>query len=313
MRRILLTAMVIIASIATAASGPAGADRGDDAVVRAVEQLTRSNQWTLESSVPLTFPTHHPQGFARWGDRLFMSTVEIIERPVIGPTPDGYDRTPGRGVGHLLVTDLAGRLQADIVLGEGHKYHPGGIDVDERGTVWVPVAEYRPNSHAMVYAVDARTLAVREVFRFDDHVGGIVRDTTDGKLHGVSWGSRRLFTWSTSGRLLHRTDNESHFVDYQDCAAHSARKAICTGITEYRNPPFGGGRFDLGGIAVVDLRDSTVGHEVPVTVLSPAGHALTRNPVHLEVIGDELHLWAAPDDGEEPGGTTLLHYSTPLR
>jgi Family of unknown function (DUF6454) len=311
MRRVLLTAIVIIAGLTLTSSGLAGAQRDDDPVVRAVEQLTRSNQWTLRDSVPLSFPTHHPQGFARFGDRLFMSTVEIIERPVIGPTPDGYDRTPGRGVGHLLVMDLQGHLQADIVLGEGHKYHPGGIDVDQDGTVWVPVAEYRPNSHAMVYAVDARTLAVTEVFRYDDHIGGIVRDTTDGKLHGVSWGSRRLFTWTQSGLLLNRTANESHFVDYQDCAAYDSGKAVCTGLTEYRNPP-ATGRFDLGGIAVLDLHTSAVGHEVPVTVLSPASHVITRNPVHLEVVGTELHMWAAPDDAEEPGGTTLLHYSTPF-
>jgi len=307
----MLTTFVIIAGLVLTSSGLAGAHRDDDPVVRAVEQLTRSNQWQLERSVPLAFATHHPQGFARFGDRLFMSTVEIIERPVIGPTPDGYDRTPGRGQGHLLVMDLDGRLQSDIPLGEGHMYHPGGIDVDSSGTVWVPVAEYRPNSHAIVYAVDARTLAVREVFRYDDHVGGIVSDTTDGKLHGVSWGSRRLFSWTPSGQLLRRAANESHFADYQDCAAYDFHKAVCTGITEYRNPP-ATGRFDLGAIAVLDLLSDTVGHEVPVTVLSPAGHAITRNPVHLEVVGGALHLWAAPDDADEPGGTTLLEYSTPL-
>jgi hypothetical protein len=57
---------------------------------------------------------------------------------------------------------------------------------------------------------------------------------------------------------------------------------------------------------VVDLRTLTVGHEVPVTVLSPNGHAVTRNPVLLEAASPVLRMWAAPDDGEEPGGTTLL-------
>ena len=50
--------------------------------------------------------------------------------------------------------DKAGNLQKDIILGEGDMYHPGGIDFD--GTnVWVPVAQYRPNSSAIIYRVDA--------------------------------------------------------------------------------------------------------------------------------------------------------------
>jgi hypothetical protein len=59
--------------------------------------------------------------------------VQIIEPTVKYPTPQGgYDGTPGKGVGHLFVMDLAGNLQTDITLGEGDMYHPGGIDYDGR-------------------------------------------------------------------------------------------------------------------------------------------------------------------------------------
>ena len=46
-------------------------------------------------------------------------------------------------------------------------YHPGGIDYDG-DDIWVPVAEYRPNSRSIVYRVDPETMKATEVFRFAD-------------------------------------------------------------------------------------------------------------------------------------------------
>lgn len=311
-RRLARVGFAVVLGLAAVTLGGTGSAAGTppDPLVEAVGRLDRNSEWSVVERIPLRFPTHHPQGFARVGDRLFLSTVEVIEAPVRGPQPDGHDRTPGRGRGHLLVLDLDGRLQADILLGEGAIYHPGGIDVDTDGSVWVPVAEYRPDSRSIVYTVDAETLKVTERFRFDDHVGAILRDPGSGRLHGASWGSRTLFTWSAGGELERSSRNPSHYVDFQDCAAAGAGHAVCTGITEYDTPS--GGRFDLGGIAVVDLEQDRLGAEVPVTVLSPAGHVVTRNPVHLEVEGDTLRMLAAPDDAEEPGGTTLLILETTL-
>ncbi|WP_211239577.1 DUF6454 family protein [Jiangella gansuensis] len=290
------------------ASAARQAGRPASPVLAAVENLDRSATWTVVNELSLEFETHHPQGLARVGDKLYLSSVEVIEPPVRYPEPvDGYDRSPGRGVGHLFELDLTGRLLRHVTLGEGTMYHPGGIDFDGRD-LWVPVAEYRPNSRSIVYAVDPRTLRARPAFRSDDHVGGVVRDADTGHVHGVSWGSRRFYTWTARGQVLDRVDNESHYVDFQDCAAVGAGSAVCTGLVEYRNPD--GVRFDLGGIAVVDLREGTVGHEVPVTTVSANRHVVTRNPVHLEVDGDVLRMWAAPDDGGEPGGTTLMVLET---
>jgi Family of unknown function (DUF6454) len=294
-------AMLVVSVVGSAPSSSAGVT---DPLVAAVQQLSRSTVWTTARSMPLSFLTYHPQGLARVGDRLFLSSVEVIEAPVRYPQPiDGYDRSPGRGVGHLFELDLNGRLLRQIILGEGTIYHPGGIDFDGRD-LWVPVAEYRPNSRAIVYRVDPGTLAATEAFRVADHVGGVVHPGEHGPVYGVSWGSRRLYAWTENGHLLHRAANESHYVDFQDCASAGDEQAVCTGITEF--PTASGGRFDLGGIAVLDLRTLTVGHEVPVTVLSPNRHVVTRNPVLLETDGPILRMWAAPDDGEEPGGTTLL-------
>ncbi len=304
-----LTAAVTVgAAVVGGVPTGAAAHPADSALVAAVAKTTRSTPWTLVRRMRLTFPTHHPQGFARVGDRLFLSSVEIIERPVRYPEPvDGYDRSPGKGRGHVFVLDLNGNLLRDIVLGEGHMYHPGGIDADAR-SLWVPVGEYRPNSRSIVYRIDLATLAVSTAFRVGDHVGGVVADPTTGLIHGVSWGSRTFYAWTRGGRQLDRRPNPSHFVDYQDCAWAARRSMLCTGITEYTGPT--GARFELGGIALVDLRSLTVRHEVPFQQYSAAGHVATRNPVHLETDGTRLRLWAAPDDGEEVNGTEILVYET---
>jgi hypothetical protein len=304
-----LTASVVLgAALTGGVPAPAGAHPVDSALTTAITATTRGTQWTLARTIALKFPTFHPQGFARVGDRLFLSSVEIIERPVRYPQPvDGHDRSPGKGRGHVFVLDLNGNLQRDIVLGEGDMYHPGGIDADAR-SLWVPVAEYRPNSRAIVYRIDLATLAVSTAFRVDDHVGGVVADPATRRVHGVSWGSRTLYAWTPGGRQLDRRPNPSHFIDYQDCAYAQRRTMVCTGITEYANPA--GAKFELGGIALVDLRSLTIRHEVPFQRYSAAGHVATRNPVHLETTGSTLRLWAAPDDGDEVNGTEILVYET---
>jgi hypothetical protein len=67
---------------------------------------------------------------------------------------------------------------------------------------------------------------------------------------------------------------------------------------------------ELGGLALLDLRDGRIVHEVPVAHYSPAsGHAVTRNPVSLEPTDDGLRLYGAPDDGEDGA---ILVYETML-
>ncbi|WP_219417433.1 DUF6454 family protein [Pseudonocardia nigra] len=306
MRRALLPTVLTAALLCAGAAPAAAAPPGDDAVAEAFAQTTRSTEWEQVQRIPLGFPTHHPQGFALVGDRIFMSSVEILEPTERFPQPvDGHDRTPGRGVGHVLVLDRAGNLLHDVVLGEDTIYHPGGIDFDGE-SVWVPVAEYRPNSRSIVYRLDPQTYEVHEAFRVDDHVGGVVRDRAGGAVHGVSWGSRTQYTWTAKGQEIGREDNPNHVLDIQDCDYAGARTQLCSGITGL--PTADGGSYELGGLELRDLRDGRILHQVPFPHFSSAGHVVTRNPVALEVDGPTLRLFAAPDDGAEGAGTELLVY-----
>jgi hypothetical protein len=283
----------------------------DSAVTRAFRATDRSTVWTLALRVPLDFPTYHPQGLALVGDLLFLSSVEVLDAPVRYPVPvDGCDRSPGRGVGHVFVLDRQGNLKQDIRLGEGTAYHPGGLDFDGKD-VWVPTAEYRPNSRAIVYTVDPTTYRVTERFRVQDHVGGVVRDRTTGQVHGVSWGSRTLYSWTPAGRQLRKVANESHMLDYQDCNYAGSGKQLCGGVTTL--PGANGTAYDLGGLALLDLRTNRILHEIPFPYFSPTtNHSATRNPVALETTPTKLRLYTAPDDGQTPGTTELQIYETPL-
>lgn len=272
-----------------AATMPVDAQRSDwdgTEVVRRIAALTRASAWTRAASIPLAFPAHHPQGLVKVGDTFHMTAV---------------DRA---GLGHLFKIDASGRLLADVKLGEGAIFHPGGIDYD--GTsIWVSVAEYRRDSRTIVYRVDPQSMKATEVFRFADHIGAIVHNTDDHTLHGVSWGSRRFYRWTLSpdGRVTNagvppielRTINRSHYVDYQDCKYAGGRRMVCTGVTEIRQSP-GAAPFRLGGIDVVNLADGRVEYQVPVNLWTPSGLVMTQNPAWLEPHGEGLRAYFIPED-----------------
>jgi hypothetical protein len=274
-------------------------------VAERVMKLTRETAWKRVASVPLSFKTHHPQGLVKIGEQFFMSSVEIRVRTKRITDPNAaYDRDTGEGAGHLFKFDSAGNRVADLVLGEGSIYHPGGIDYD--GThIWVPVAEYRPNSRSIVYRVDPATMKAAEVFRFADHLGAVVRNTDDNTLHAVSWGSRRFYRWTLDAqrRIANadapperlRTLNTSHYVDYQDCKYAGNRRMLCTGVTEIRSAP-DASPFRLGGIDLVDLVDGRPLHQVPVLLWTAGGMDMTHNPVWLEPSASGVRAYFIPED-----------------
>jgi hypothetical protein len=279
-------------------------------VAGAFRAVTRDTAWRLTGKLRLDFPTYHTEGMAVAGERVFLSAVQVLEPTRKYPAPQGgYDRTPGRGVGHVFVMDRRGHLQRDIILGEGDAYHPAGVDFDG-ASVWVPVAQYRPNGGSIIYRIDALTLAVHKQFEVEDHIGGIIRDPATGHLIGNNWGSRRFYEWERDGRQLDAWDNTSHFIDYQDCQHLADRKMICGGVTNLPQAPAGGagGTYELGGIGMVDLHDHRVLHEVPFQQWSSAGHVATRNPFKIVADGNRLTLSVAPDNGDEGNGTDILTY-----
>lgn len=275
-------------------------------VAAAVRGLGRNTRWELVDRHPLSFPTFHPQGLAFVDGRTFVSSVEITDEPRWAENSERNPagRSTGAGVGHLFVLE-EGRLIRDLALGEGAIYHPGGIGFDGEN-VWLSVAEYRADSRSIVISVDPATLEIRERFRVADHIGWVLRDPGRDVIYGGSWGSRRFYTWTPDGRELDSWLNPSSFVDYQDGQYVSPGVVLCSGIANLPQPS--GGRYELGGIALVDIVSRRIIHELPVPEFSNAGHVVTRNPFAVTMDDAGLRLHVAPDDGEDPNGTELLTY-----
>ncbi|MFP3463544.1 DUF6454 family protein [Arthrobacter globiformis] len=281
------------------------------ALADAFNGVDRNTAWKQTSKLKLNFPTYHTEGIAYSPDHIFLSAVQITEPTKKFPAPQGgFDRTAGKGIGHLFVMDKTGNLQKDIILGEGDMYHPGGIDFD--GTnVWVPVAQYRPNSSAIIYRVDASTLDVHKQFEVKDHFGGIVLDKQTGHLVGNTWGSRRFAEWDLKGKQLSTWENPNFFIDYLDCQYVPNSKMLCAGVTNLPQTPTAGGTaatYELGGMAMIDLKSRSVIRDVPFQQWSTAGHVATRNPFKMTANGSHLTMTVAPDNGEEGNGTEILTY-----
>jgi hypothetical protein len=307
MPRALRLLRLLAAAALTGGAVAAQPSAGRTDLAERVRTLTRDTVWTAVARVPMAFRTFHPQGMVRIGDTLYVSSVEVTTPTRRYPAlQDGHDRDTGSGVGHLFKIDLrpgrAGTLIASTTLGDGAMYHPGGIDFDGR-SLWVPVAEYRPNSRSLIYSVDPATLKATVALRAADHIGGVVRDTDAGRLHGVSWGSRRFYTWTltadgtveaASARTPAMRLNRSHYIDYQDCKYAGAGAMLCGGIGELRGP--GTPLLRLGGLDLVDLGDGRPLHQVPVPLWTASGHLMTRNPVWVEPSGTGLKAYFMPED-----------------
>ena len=88
--------------------------------------------------------------------------------------------------------------------------------------------------------------------------------------------------------------NPSYYVDYQDCQYVGAGEALCAGLNHY--PGNDGSVLALGGVELVDLRDSVPLHQIPVVLRTETGRLMTQNPVEMEAFGDVLRVYFIPED-----------------
>jgi hypothetical protein len=254
----------------------------------------------LITGIKIGFKTFHCQGMVKIGDEFWVSSVEM------GTTADGLiDRSTGKG--HLFRISIAGHLLADISIGEGSIYHPSGIDFDGK-YIWIAAAEYRPDSQAIVYRFDPATKELKEVFRWEDHIGAVARNKETNTLHGISWGSRKFYKWELDENGNVQTPlagpkdaailNHSFYIDYQDNQCLGGREMLYTGLSSYKRP--GGQPMTIGGLEIVDLEKGLPAHQVPVQLWSPVtGAVMTQNPSFFELMPDDrIRAYFMPDDNE---------------
>ncbi|MBY0302407.1 MULTISPECIES: DUF6454 family protein [Sphingomonas] len=183
-RRPGLLALLVVFAALSAARAPA---RPDDAI-----EGTR-----LIGTLPLDGELFHVQGLEIDGPRLWVTSV---------------DRRSRRGYLHEF-DRATGRFLRRIELTDGVRYHPGGIS-RSGDSLWVPVAEMRPDSSSVLLEIDAGTLHVRRRIRVADHIGCIA--AAPGRLVAGNWDSRLLYVIDPDDpRHLRAVPNPSR-THYQD-------------------------------------------------------------------------------------------------
>lgn len=298
----------------------------DDDTTRTFKLLGKNAIWRPVGRISMPWRTFHTQGLARVGSNFFVSSVEVLEPRV----PNGVashalydfslDRSAGAGRAWLFEFDATGTLLGQVELTVGDVYHPGGIDFDGRH-LWVPVSEYRPNSRSNIYRVDPESLAAELVFSEADAIGGITRNRHAGTLHGVSWGSRRLYTWRLRGddgsgplRVAHPTwaPNPQSYLDYQDCHYQGVEYTLCGGAASYATPY---GPIAFGGLDLVDLRSHRMVHQVPVNLFTDEGVgpnpelSLMHNAFWVEPHGEALRVYTMNESDDQ--ADLVMHDVTP--
>ena len=203
------------------------------------------------------------RAWSRISGTWWISTVDVDDR---------------RGL--VVAVDGNGDLVEQIPIGDDRHYHPGGMDFD--GTaMWIPCAEYRPDSTATVYRLQPGA-SPEPAFDVDDHVGAIARCGFDGDLVGWSWGSRRFYRWSVDGHLQAARVNPAFFVDHQDCQWLDSGHLLCGGVAEVGLSSGPGWLGGLGLLDVDDLVDATRGAVPGLLVVIGSGGdaqpAVVRDP-----------------------------------
>lgn len=119
----------------------------------------------------------------------------------------------------------SGELTRQISIGEGERFHPGGMSADGE-SLWIPVAEYRPLSSSVIQKRSKRTLKLEFQFEVADHIGCIA--VTPEFLIGGNWDSKEFYFWDRRGRLIRKVASGTG-NGYQDMK-FDGRQIVASGI-----------------------------------------------------------------------------------
>jgi len=256
-----------------------------------------ATKWTLKDSLLLQFNTHHTQGLLKIGNYFYLSAVEVRTWPhSYGKLINGYDRDTGDGSGYLFKFDHTGRLIAQLQLGEGDSYHPGGIDFDGKH-IWVPVCEYRPYGKSILYKVDPESMTATPVASCNDAIGAVAYNSEKKELIGMNWDAEHFYKWKKGKtdilQFISRQKNDHHFIRYQDCQYIGKDIMLCSGLRSYQS---GSSRFRVGGLQAIRLSDYSAVWEIPVPIWVGNNIPLNNNPFFAEATESRTTLYFVPED-----------------
>ncbi|MCW1430548.1 DUF6454 family protein [Novosphingobium sp. JCM 18896] len=128
----------------------------------------------LQGTLKLDGEVFHVQGLELDARRIWLTSVDQANR---------------KGYLHLF-DRTSGKLLRRIELTDGARYHPGGISRSGR-SLWIPVAEMRPDSSAVLIELDADSLRLSRKIRVADHLGCVA--ASGHILVAGNWDSRMFY------------------------------------------------------------------------------------------------------------------------
>ena len=165
---------------------------------------------TPERVIPLEGNAHHVQGILVDGSSLYLTSVDRENRK-----------------GYLFEYSLAtGQRVRAVEIQDGERFHPGGLDASAT-SLWIPVAEYRRNSSAVIQKRNRKTFALESSFLVKDHIGCVA--VAKNQLYAGNWDARLVYEYTFDGREIRKRDNTSQ-VRFQDMKFRRSR-LIASGLT----------------------------------------------------------------------------------
>lgn len=211
--------------------------------------------------LPLQARTAHVQGIDTDGAHWWVTAV---------------DRATRKGFLQEF-TFAEGRLERTIEIQDGDRFHPGGIAADA-DSIWIPVAEYRAKSTAVIQRRSKRTLELISQFPVEDHIGCIA--VTPDFLIGGNWDSRDFYIWDHQGKLIRKISSATG-NSYQDIKFRGGQ-VVASGTL-------------VGGRAAVDWLDMSM-VLVRRLELGKTDRSAPYTREGMTIFADRL--WLLPEDGE---------------
>ena len=151
----------------------------------------------LLGTTPLKGQLFHVQGVELDEERIWVTSV-----------------SRWRGKGYIHEFDRAtGAFRRRLELTDGPRFHPGGIAM-HGNSIWVPVAEYKAGSSAVLLEVDKTSLQVRRRIQVADHLGCVA--ATGSTLIAGNWDSRLFYIFDLTGAKPVRAVRNPTRTRYQD-------------------------------------------------------------------------------------------------
>ena len=175
-RGVLPTVMCMVAIVTVAAAG--------QSVSSGIEGAE------LVETKPLKGTVYHVQGLDLDGEHVWVTSVD----------KDGH-----KGYLHEFERKT-GALVRQVDVTDGPRFHAGGIQV-WGDSIWVPVAEYKAHSSAVIEEIDKATLKVKRKIAVKDHVGSVA--WTGSELVAGNWDTRQLYVLKPTGEVVRVLDNPS--------------------------------------------------------------------------------------------------------